>query len=225
MEKTGILILFLYTCMCIGATTGNRGINKPQSLGENVTVNAFVLYDKSILNKTQAADNDTTPVWSHFTKIFQQVQEAIHKMGAMITMDVKNVTEGHNITVNSTTSPGKLNGTATLAALLEYANSSGINETNYIFYFFVGTDFDVNISQTDALYTKDTFCTENKTAAIVNTIALPGFYLTAKKMTLYALGSNHTGKFSEADKQKLTEVFQRCPNKSTENAQIIKEQK
>ncbi|XP_070383489.1 uncharacterized protein [Dermacentor albipictus] len=222
--KTILYLCFLVLFQSTATSTTAKGTHELQRLGENVTVNAFVLYDKSILNETQAAMNDTRPVWDHFKKIFEQIQQAINKKGVNITMNVTNVTEGQNICVNSTSATFglQLNGTATLENLLKYANSTGINETNYIFYFFVGTSFDVNITQTDELFTRDTFCTENKTAAVVKTIALPQFYLTALKMTLFALGSNHTQVLYREDKEKLQEVFQRCHHNSTESSQCLK---
>uniref|UniRef100_L7MBL2 Putative secreted peptide n=1 Tax=Rhipicephalus pulchellus TaxID=72859 RepID=L7MBL2_RHIPC len=189
-------------------------VTEPQ-LGKNVTVRAYVMYDYSF-SATSVNSTNTTFMSEYFRHIFEKVQAAINKMGAMINITVANVTYNNDLIKNHTAGnlSGDIDGEKTLQALIEYSDSQKKRKDS-IHYYFVAGPFNASIKQTDALHTNNTFCTKNASAAIVQTIIYqnPYFYFTAQKMTALTLGSMHPAHLEDVDKKHLEKIFKNCPKR------------
>uniref|UniRef100_A0A131YU87 28 kDa Metastriate family member n=1 Tax=Rhipicephalus appendiculatus TaxID=34631 RepID=A0A131YU87_RHIAP len=181
-------------------------------LGENITVKAHVYYDHTFNNSSWRKKVITME--SHFETIFKQIQENIHKMGAMINISVENVTYNNSFVVLN---DSYINGTLTFESFLQFAQTMNFSRDS-ISYYFVGGEIDEFKKPTDELRTNKTFCTGNATVALVHTVPWPGFYMTAQKMTVLALGSMHPAYLDDKDKIELEKIFQKCPKGSERKA-------
>ncbi|KAL3250597.1 hypothetical protein MRX96_055440 [Rhipicephalus microplus] len=176
------------------------------------------MYDKTFKRTFPNGTNETF-MKTYFENIFKKVQEGINKKGVMVKISVANVSCRDKLAKHHRYGKyiGKINGNKTLRRLIKYAES--MNHSNdSIHYLFVAGPFDVPRIQTDDLHTNNTFCTKNASAAVVETSIFPKhfYHYTTQKMTALTLGFKSPTSLSEQDEKNLTEIFKRCPKKSTE---------
>ncbi|XP_075532158.1 uncharacterized protein LOC142564864 [Dermacentor variabilis] len=211
MEKTGILILFLYTCMGIGATSTKRGY-PTDPIGQGINVMARVFYDSHF-------NNSDADLPTYFNHTFQKVQEGLNNRSIMLNFTLQETTQNDSLAVflpNDTRRQLIINGSATLEALITLARTETPNLTALYYYFSGYEIFENSTYRADDLHTNNTFCTGVPAATVLNTLPLPGFFLTAYKMTIFTLGSTRTPQPTEEDYNRMNATFQRCMKKEEE---------
>ncbi|XP_075530551.1 uncharacterized protein LOC142563811 isoform X2 [Dermacentor variabilis] len=135
MEKTGILILFQYTCMCIGVSARKAGKKRREPVGQNITVKVRAYYDNSFKK-----NKNETEVKAHFDFIFSEIKKKLNKRLVTLNFSVKSAVEMNNLTVNATTSLWiAINGSATLENLKSFAEAQQPSlDTMFNFFTSVG---------------------------------------------------------------------------------------
>ncbi|XP_075530555.1 uncharacterized protein LOC142563811 isoform X6 [Dermacentor variabilis] len=88
MEKTGILILFQYTCMCIGVSARKAGKKRREPVGQNITVKVRAYYDNSFKK-----NKNETEVKAHFDFIFSEIKKKLNKRLVTLNFSVKSAVE------------------------------------------------------------------------------------------------------------------------------------
>ncbi|XP_075530557.1 uncharacterized protein LOC142563812 [Dermacentor variabilis] len=205
MEKTGTIILFLYTCMCSGATAGSTG----KIIGQGITVKVQAYYDDSFkYNKNE------TQVRHHFDGIFSEIQKYLNERLVGLKFTVQSASLMNNLTLNDTTQGWRqINGNATLENLKSFAESQEPS-LDTISYFFTSTPIAENSThRAEDVFTPNTFCTENVTATVLQTVLVSEFYQTALKETIFMLGPRHTQSFSEEEFAEMNRTFSKCLEK------------
>ncbi|XP_075530554.1 uncharacterized protein LOC142563811 isoform X5 [Dermacentor variabilis] len=135
MEKTGILILFQYTCMCIGVSARKAGKKRREPVGQNITVKVRAYYDNSFKK-----NKNETEVKAHFDFIFSEIKKKLNKRLVTLNFSVKSAVEMNNLTVNATTSLWiAINGSATLENLKSFAEAQQPS-LDTMFNFFTSTN-------------------------------------------------------------------------------------
>uniref|UniRef100_A0A131YMH5 28 kDa Metastriate family member n=1 Tax=Rhipicephalus appendiculatus TaxID=34631 RepID=A0A131YMH5_RHIAP len=222
--------------MGISTTADLGSVNK---VGDNTTVNAWVLYTtEQHGNKTGVENNSTIietindTMTTYFKELFQKVEQYFRYHNISIIFNVTNVTEIRNILVmyNKTKN---VDGPKTLALLQAYGESYARSATNNtIFYLFTPhniTDYYDGIAynypnksattnliefSTKTKATYNTFCSMNVSAAVVTHDDLK-LYSTAKATT-FTFGSSFPPKTK--DLPKLNETFHRCKGLGSEKS-------
>uniref|UniRef100_A0A6G5A4T3 Putative conserved secreted protein n=1 Tax=Rhipicephalus microplus TaxID=6941 RepID=A0A6G5A4T3_RHIMP len=196
-------VYYIVVLCTVFYTAPSRAQVPEPKLGENVTVHAQVMYDNTF-KATSPNGTNKTFMKTYFERIFEKVEEGINKKGVMVKIRVSNVSCHKKLAKRhrNGTYFKKINGEKTLRRLIKYAQS--LNHSNdSIHYLFVAGPFDVPRTQTDDLHTNNTFCTNNASAAVVETSIFPNhfYHYTTQKMTTLTLGFKSPTSLSEEDKK------------------------
>uniref|UniRef100_L7MBP3 Putative secreted peptide n=1 Tax=Rhipicephalus pulchellus TaxID=72859 RepID=L7MBP3_RHIPC len=216
-------------CLCVfsinqGQVYGRYRPSKPIGQGVEALVrvyydNGYVLSEQTIkkLIEKNITKHFEQNITKHFEKIFLQIQEKLHNDKIMVNLTVQHVQKNDNLTVfikqNET-----VNGNATLEALKGLLLQPPHLPNNTIGYHFTG--YNINETRPDALYTNNTFCTEQPTATVLQSLQFTNFYLSAWKMTLFILGSNHTPVPDKEDYKRMNDSFWRCSHEAGKATKI-----
>ncbi|KAL1414231.1 hypothetical protein MTO96_007704 [Rhipicephalus appendiculatus] len=210
--------------MGISTTADLGSVNK---VGDNTTVNAWVLYTtEQHGNKTGVENNSTIietindTMTTYFKELFQKVEQYFRYHNISIIFNVTNVTEIRNILVmyNKTKN---VDGPKTLALLQSIRRilRKEHNITDYydgIAYNYPNKSATANLIEfsTKTKATYNTFCSMNVSAAVVTHDDLK-LYSTAKATT-FTFGSSFPPKTK--DLPKLNETFHRCKGLGSEKS-------
>ncbi|KAL1454707.1 hypothetical protein MTO96_027842, partial [Rhipicephalus appendiculatus] len=152
-------------------------------------------------------------------------QQYLNNQSIMISINVRNVTLNKTLEVN--TSKTILNGSATLKSLQNYSETYSLTNDSVVFLF---TNKSINVEDNagspfpaNTLSTFGTFCSSNRSAAIV--VQRPGnpSYLYTLKATVEVLGSKNFYTFKREDIDKMEKIFSHCHINKTEVAEESEE--
>ncbi|XP_037524811.1 uncharacterized protein LOC119401877 isoform X1 [Rhipicephalus sanguineus] len=201
-----------------GTLTYSRTFKPQTPIGEGITVYARILHDNTTLDsETSDSTEKINKMYKAFEKIFQMVQQKFHNNNVMITI---NVTKTKDLKLSEVLVPlngthgAGLDGRKTLENLVTtQASKSGENGIVYLFTkrsIYTQSLEDDNVpSWQPHLQTRDTFCTENTSAAVVYyTDQQPEEY--PFEATALIFGSTRQSHFQKSDFTYMNNSFARC---------------
>uniref|UniRef100_A0A224YBK8 28 kDa Metastriate family member n=1 Tax=Rhipicephalus zambeziensis TaxID=60191 RepID=A0A224YBK8_9ACAR len=203
----------VFCSMCILSSIslafGAKQRTPRESIGEGIHVTVKARYDSAFKQ-----DNTTEQLRTHFQNIFQRVQGEFYKRFINVTFEVKESEQEEELVVYYDNATKLVNGNETLEKLKKEAEA--LKEMSSIYYFFSGQQiFENETMLQDGLYTPGTFCTTDGTAAVLQSMADPRFWMTPYKLTSFMFGSTHSPPREGEDYRKINETFQKCLAPST----------
>uniref|UniRef100_A0A131YSY0 28 kDa Metastriate family member n=1 Tax=Rhipicephalus appendiculatus TaxID=34631 RepID=A0A131YSY0_RHIAP len=193
-----------------------------EKIGDNVKVKAYVFYDQYYNNAqkrrkraTGEDQNAENPYKQYFENLFSQVQQYFKNQSILVTFKVEEVMENKNLSVLS---GPFFDSQRTLENLTKYGQSLS-KPKNTIFYLFTWNQYPFLASYittgkafgTSDRETKETFCSNNVSGAVIRHYHGSDVYWTTVKATAVIFGSDHFTSFSTQDRQKMKERFSHCP--------------
>ncbi|XP_075727580.1 uncharacterized protein LOC142768914 [Rhipicephalus microplus] len=210
LDKICACFCVLYFCTIIcSSNIVLEGGKSNTSIGENISVHAYVYYDTT--NETMV----NSSMKDYFVGIFSQVQQYFHNHSVMVNISVKDVAQ-KNFTVGYENEHFDYN--KTLQNLTSYGSSLQ-RPNNSIFYYFTWTPYMFSgtflttigrAGQSD-FETNNTFCSNDTSGAVIRHNLTNDGYHTTVKATAIIFGSLHFMFFNDSDIREMNKTFSRCP--------------
>nr|XP_050024515.2 uncharacterized protein LOC126518944 [Dermacentor andersoni] len=203
-------------CDCYNLLSGSR---KMPMIGENVTMDAYVVYDDTYMS---SSDDKL-----YANNLFKEVESYLHNHSIMINITVKETLTSHNLTVYF--EPNKsVDGHRTLENLTKYGESMQ-KANNSIFFLFYWARNPKDVKTADLIdhiqspgshrlgvsevSTTNSFCTKNTSAAVIRHRPESRNFWSTAEAILNTFGSQHFIYFTDDDWRNMNETFSRCPHK------------
>uniref|UniRef100_A0A224YA96 28 kDa Metastriate family member n=1 Tax=Rhipicephalus zambeziensis TaxID=60191 RepID=A0A224YA96_9ACAR len=192
--------------------------NGEKPIGLGITLNAYVFYDNTKYER-QAPEKNVT---LYFRNLFNQTQRHFNNRSVMISIAVHNISWNTSLEVKK---GGVLNGTATLKNLQNYSEVFHLSNDSIVYLFTNKTPMDDSYMGAaipgvfSSMSTFGTFCTGNRSAAIVVLDPERRSYWGTVKATAEIFGSKTFHQFKQEDFMKMNETFSRCHVTETQSAE------
>uniref|UniRef100_A0A224YBR5 28 kDa Metastriate family member n=1 Tax=Rhipicephalus zambeziensis TaxID=60191 RepID=A0A224YBR5_9ACAR len=193
-------------------------------LGENITLDAYVYYDETYYGIL----HDTT---EYSKNLFKEAQEYLHNRSIMVNITTLQTVQVTNLSVyfeNRT-----LDGRHTLENLTNHGRSLK-RANNSVYFLFVwpgGSDMNKSIDilhdngshylNVSEVSTKNTFCTNNTSAAVIRHRHTSSNYWSTVKALLDIFGSQHFIAITSKDWDNMNKTFSKCPLHTTAKEEAI----
>uniref|UniRef100_A0A224YB31 28 kDa Metastriate family member n=1 Tax=Rhipicephalus zambeziensis TaxID=60191 RepID=A0A224YB31_9ACAR len=194
------------------------------TVGENVTVHAYVLYDSSFATQSNGGERSSSTMRQSpvtlIENLFAMVEEYFRNESVMIRIKVENETRNDSIGVPYFHFGKSLDSNKTLQNLRKYAAEKN-RSCDAVFYFVtnrslieatIGGDvIEENIYEKSTFHT---FCTNKSSAGVVHYGGLgydDEYYISSVMATAYIFGLSRFSSFTTREREKLNETFQHCP--------------
>uniref|UniRef100_L7M9A7 Putative 28 kDa metastriate family member n=1 Tax=Rhipicephalus pulchellus TaxID=72859 RepID=L7M9A7_RHIPC len=220
MRRLALLLCFFLQRCCDGIQVAEERVfvspwkwdNNLVKIGKNVTLEAHIFYDSNDYNTSSVGQNVT----EYFTSLFRRVQQHFHNNSVMISINISKISLNQSLEVIQKPSYTTLDGNATLKNLQNYSEIYQLSNNSVVYLYTNKTPHDKNYPGAaipgvfSTFATNGTFCSNNKSAAIV--VQTPGSssHWTTVQATAKVFGTNNFDKFKEEDIRRMQEIFSRC---------------